>query len=183
MSVGFVRPDVSDLSLTVFGRSLHPELFAIRGRASVAQNGFSANLMVCDAGHVLELRTPTQTISEVLAPRRHPLPLRERLFDRKLKGCRDESLWLPCGTGYHLSFQVERLNPEVYLHLHDEFTGDCEKATVGHVFQSANRLAPAAVSYLQVDLFPRSLLVHAFHTFPDNCAVLKTQTLIELSGA
>ena len=45
------------------------------------------------------------------------------------------------------------------------------------------RLAPAAVSYLQLDLFPRSLLVHAFHTFPENCAVVKTQTLIELPEA
>lgn len=183
MSVGIVRPDVSELSLAVFGRSIHPELFVVHAQTTVVQDGFLARLMICDAGHVLELRSARQTLCEVLAPRHQPLPKRERLFDRKLRGCRDESLNLPCGTGYHLSFQVEQLAPEIYLHLHEEFSTDCEKATLGHVFAPVNRLAPAAISFLQVDLFPRSLLVHAFHTFPETCAVLKTQTLIELPGA
>lgn len=183
MNVGFVRPDVSELNLAVLGRSVHPELFEIYERTSVVQDGFQARLAICEAGHLLELRTPQQTLCEIVAPRGQSLPHRERLFDKKLRGSRDESLWLPGGIGYQLSFQVERLDPEVYLQLHEEFSVDCRKATLGRMFDPPNRLAPAAVSYLQLDLFPRSLLVHAFHTFPENCAVVKTQTLIELPGA
>lgn len=183
MNVGFVRPDVSELNLAVLGRSVHPELFVIYERTTVVQDGFRAHVAICEAGHLLELRTANQTLCEIVAPRGQSLPNRDRLFDKKLRGSRDESLWLPGGIGYQLSFQVERLEPEVYLQLHEEFSSDCRKATLGRMFDPPNRLAPAAVSYLQIDLFPRSLLVHAFHTFPENCAVVKTQTLIELSGA
>lgn len=183
MNVEFVRPDVSELNLAVLGRSVHPELFVIYERTSVVQDGFQARLAICEAGHLLELRTPQQTLCEIIAPKGQSLPHRERLFDKKLRGSRDESLWLPGGIGYQLSFQVERLDPDVYLQLHEEFSTDCRKATLGRMFDPPNRLAPAAVSYLQLDLFPRSLLVHAFHTFPENCAVVKTQTLIELTGA
>ena len=183
MKVSSVRPDVSELNLAVLGRSVHPELFAIYERTSVVQEGFRATLAICDAGHLLELRTQHHTICEIVCPKGQTLPHRQRLFDKKLRGSRDEVLVLPGGVSYQLSFQVERLDPQVYLHLHEEFSTDCRKATLGRMFDPTNRLAPAAISYLQVDLFPRSLLVHAFHTFPENCAVVKTQTLIEQPGA
>ncbi len=183
MNVGIVRPDVSELNLSILGRSVHPELFAIYERTSVIRDGFQMQLAICEAGHLLELRTPHQTLCEIVAPKGQSLPHRDRFFDKKLRGSRDESLWLPGGIGYQVSFQVERLDPEIYLHLHEEFSIDCRKATLGRIFDPPNRLAPAAVSYLQLDLFPRSLLVHAFHTFPENCAVVKTQTLIELPAA
>lgn len=182
MTVGFVRPDVSELNLAVLGRSVHPELLVIYERTSVVQEGFRANLAICEAGHLLELRTPRQTLCEIIAPKDQSLPHHDRLFEKRLRGSRDESLRMPGGIGYQLSFQVERLDPDVYLQLHEEFMSDCRKATLGRVFDPPNRLAPAAISYLQVDLFPRSLLVHAFHTFPENCAVVKTQTLIELTS-
>lgn len=183
MNVSFVRPDVSELSLSVLGRSVHPELLEVYERTSVVQDGFRANLAICEAGHLLELRTAHHTMCEIVGPKCQMLPHRQRLFDRKLRGSRDEVLVLPGGAGYQLSFQVEQLDPVLYLHLHEEFSTDCRKATLGWMFDRSNRLAPAAISYLQVDLFPRSLLVHAFHTFPENCAVVKTQTLIELPGA
>lgn len=182
MAVGFVRADVSELNLAILGRSVHPELLTIYERASVVRDGCQAHLAICDAGHLVELRLPNQTVCEVVAPKGQSLPQRDRLFDKKLRGSRDESLWFPGGLGYQLSFQVERLDPEVYLQLHEEFAADCLKATLGHIFDPPNRLAPAAISFLQLDLFPRSLLIHAFHTFPENCAVVKTQTLIELPG-
>lgn len=183
MTVGFVRPDVSELNLAILGRSVHPELLVVYERTSVVRDHFQLHLAICEAGHLLELRTPQQTLCEIVAPKGQSLPHRERFFDKRLRGIRDESLWMPGGIGYQLSFQVERLDPEVYLQLHEEFSVDCRKATLGRIFDPPNRLAPAAVSYLQLDLFPRSLLVHAFHTFPENCAVVKTQTLIELPGA
>ncbi|MBM3970405.1 MAG: DUF2617 family protein [Planctomycetes bacterium] len=183
MTVGFVRPDVSELKLSILGRSVHPELLVVYERTSVVRDDFQLYLAICEAGHLLELRTPHQTLSEIVAPNGQSLPHRERFFDKKLRGSRDESLRLPGGVGYQVSFQVERLNPEVYLQLHEECSVDCRKATLGRMFDPPNRLAPAAVSYLQLDLFPRSLLVHAFHTFPENCAVVKTQTLIELPKA
>ena len=180
MSVRFVRPDVSELGLAIFGRTLHPELFVIQAQTTITHHSFVAHIAITNAGHVVQLKSSQHLLCEVVAPHRQPLPSRFLLFDKNLRSSRDESLCMPNGVDYHLSFQVERLDPEIYLRLHEEFCIDCKKATLGHIFATPNRLAPAAVSYLQADLFPRSLLIHAFHTFPENCAVVKTQTLIEL---
>ena len=180
MSVQICRPDVSDLDVMVFGRTVHPELLTLHERTTVQQCGFHAQIAICDVGHLIQWRAGDQTLCELLAPRGLAVPRQQRLFDKKVRGSRDESLWLPCGASYQLSFQVEQLPPDVFLQLHEEFSTDYRKATLGHVFVATNRLAPPAISYVQADLFPRSLLVHAFHTFPENCAVVKTQSLFEL---
>jgi hypothetical protein len=33
---------------------------------------------------------------------------------------------------------------------------------------------------VQTDVWTHSLLIHAFHTFPEDCAIVKTQSLFEL---
>jgi hypothetical protein len=36
------------------------------------------------------------------------------------------------------------------------------------------------MSYINAETRNRSLLVQAFHTFPDDCAIVKSQSLIQL---
>ena len=52
--------------------------------------------------------------------------------------------------------------------MHEELSSDCEKAPLRHSFAAKNRLAPAALSFLQTDVWSHSLLVHAVHTFPEH---------------
>ncbi len=180
MSVGFVRPNVSELQLHVFERSVHPELFEIFAAGIVQQPKFLARFQICDEGHTVEFRTPSGILTEVVAAKGHTLPERFEVFQRRVKGSRDESLRCQNGLAYSTSFQSERLSPEAFLALHDELLQDCEKAPLSYIFPPANRLAPAALSYLQVDVWPNSILVHTCHTFPADCAIVKTQSLFEV---
>lgn len=180
MNVGFVRPSVSELSLHLFEWSLHPELFEIRAQQAIRQADYSANVAISDAGHVVELRCGQLTLTEVLARKDQLLPERKLVINRRIKGCRDETCQLDSGAKYHFSFQVERLPPEVFLNLHEELLLDCQRAPIAHSFIAANRLSPAALSFVQTDIWQRSLLIHAFHTFPEDCAIVKTQSLFEL---
>lgn len=180
MSVGFVRPNVSELQLHVFERSVHPELFAIYAIGIVRQPNFLATFRLCEEGHVIEFRSREGLLTEVVAAKGHPLPKRSEVFQRRVKGSRDESLRSQKGLVYSTSFQSERLSPEVFLMMHEELLLDCEKAPLAYIFPPANRLAPAALSYLQVDVWPNSVLVHTCHTFPADCAIVKTQSLIEI---
>ena len=68
----------------------------------------------------------------------------------------------------------------MFLNYHEELIVDCGRADLSHRFPSANRLAPGPISLIRTEADARSLLVHAFHTFPDCCAVVKTQSLFEL---
>lgn len=180
MNVGFVRPSVSELALHLFGWSLHPELIDVRREETIRQPDYSATVRISDAGHLVEFQCRDMTVTEILARRDQLLPERRLLLHRRVRGCRDESCELDSGMRYHLSFQVEKLPPEVFLNLHEELLQDCQRAPISHSFVAANRLSPAALSFVQTDIWPRSLLIHAFHTFPEDCAIVKTQSLFEL---
>ncbi len=92
---------------------------------------------------------------------------------------------IPCchGVVYQTSFQVESLAPEIFLHVHDEILADGGKRGVLHNFQPNHRLAIAPLGYIVVETRHQCLLVSAFHTFPEENTVIKSQTLIERRAA
>ena len=49
-----------------------------------------------------------------------------------------------------------------------------------HRFDSGSRLALGAVSWVSIETTAKRLLVQAFHTFPDDLAIVKSQTLFEI---
>ena len=49
-----------------------------------------------------------------------------------------------------------------------------------HTFNSSGRMALGAISYIHVETRNRSMLVQAFHTFPDDYAIVKVQSLFEV---
>jgi hypothetical protein len=49
-----------------------------------------------------------------------------------------------------------------------------------HKFDSNGRMALGAISYINIETRNKSLLVQAFHTFPDDCAIVKSQSLFEV---
>ena len=180
MSVSFVRPNAAELVFHLFGRSIHPELFDIHAEKVIEQPQYSAAIRICEAGHVVEFSTSGDTVTEVTAARRHPLPQRKHVLEKKLRGSRDESIELDNGLAYHVSYQLEQLDPEVFLNFHEELLMDSRRADLSHHFPGGNRLAPSPISVIQADVWPHSLLIHAFHTYPENCALVKTQSLFEL---
>ena len=82
-----------------------------------------------------------------------------------------------------MSFQVETLSPEIFLHVHDEILADGAKRGLLHNFPTQNRLAVAPLSFIQADARPGCLCLSSFHTFPDEHTVVKTQSLIERRGS
>jgi hypothetical protein len=166
--------------LHVYGRSVHPELFRIFAETEIAQGGYSATLRICDTGHNIDFRYKGHTVTELTATREQLLPQKKRLLEKTLRGCRDESVRFDGGLKYSLSYQMERLDPTVFLNFHEELLADCKRAAIAYRFPAEGRLSPESLSLLRTDTTARSLLIHAFHTFPESGSVLKTQSLFEL---
>jgi len=180
MSISFARPDIAQLKFQLYGRSVHPELFQIHAEADVWHQTFLAVIRVCDAGHTVELRTSDETVTEVMATRNQLLPQQNRLVNRRLRGHHDESVEFRSGLSYQASFHLEELDPDVFLDFNEELIVDSGQAKVAYHFPSMNRLSPGPLSVIRAESTSDSLLVHAYHTFPESCAVVKTQSLFEL---
>ncbi|RPI89999.1 MAG: DUF2617 family protein [Planctomycetaceae bacterium] len=180
MPVHLARPDVGTLVFRLFGRPVHPELVSVCARNSIRHAKWQGDLAICHAGHMITFHHRQGMLCEIATNNETPLPKGCQVISRRLRGCRNESVEHDAGILYHVSYQVEHLEPEVFLNLHEELMIDSARAYVAHQFPSSSRLAPCALSLIQTEVRSNSLLVHAFHTFPDNCAVVKTQSLFEI---
>jgi hypothetical protein len=178
MSVSSTRPSIADLVFHLYGRSVHPELFQVCSEFEICQRRYAAVLRICDGGHTIELRQGGKTVTEVMSGARQPLPERKRLLEKRVHGCRNQAHEFE-DLRYQASYQLEQLDPEVFLNYHEELLSDCARASVYHRFAPGHRLAPGSISLIRAEAEPRSLLVHTFHTFPESCGVVKTQSLFE----
>jgi len=180
MRVDAARPDIDSLVFRLFSRSVHPELFDVLAQTTIRQDYYTAAVLICDAGHVIAFHHNRQTLCEVTTSVDRPLPHNRQVIGRRLHGNRDDSVEHDGGILYHVSFQVEQLDPEVFLNCHEELLLDSTRARMSHHFSPTSRLSPAPLSFIQTEERPHSLLVHTFHTFPDNRGVVKTQSLFEV---
>ena len=174
------RPKVAELAFQLYGRALHPELFQVFQSRTVERGGFKAKIEITSAGHVVTWRYGGLTLTEVAASAQHPLPQKRRLIHHKLRGERTDGLECRGGVRYQMSFQLEPVAPEVFWTFQQELAHDGERQGLIHRFDASGRMALGALSYIHVETRNRSLLVQAFHTFPDDYAIVKSQSIFEL---
>lgn len=177
-----VRPKVAELAFQLFGRSLHPELFEVFKSRKIERGGYTAKIDITSAGHVVTWRYAGLTLTEVACSAQHPLPEKRRLMSYKLKGERNDQVKCRGGVAYQVSFQLEPVSPEVFWTFQQELERDGEKQGLLHTFDASGRMALGALSYIHVETRSRSMLVQAFHTFPDDFAIVKSQSLYQLPG-
>ncbi len=179
MKLDFVRPDASQLSFRLFDRALHPELFNRFAEAVLTAAEFRAVLQICDGGHKLEFQRGKDVLTEVMGPSDQELPDRGRCFGYRLRGCRDAAHALPGVVQYQCSTQIEQLDPEVFQEVHEELRRDARRAFLAYEFPALQRFCAPPLSIIHGEVGQRSLLIHAFHTFPESGTVLRTQSLFE----
>ena len=175
-----VRPKVAELAFQLYGRSLHPELFQVYRSQAIERGGDAAKVAITSAGHVVTWRHGGLTLTEVAVSAQNPLPQKRRLLSYRLRGERHDRVECRGGVTYQTSFQLEPVAPEVFWTFQQELADDGQRRGLLHRFDSSGRMALGALSYINVETRNRSMLVQAFHTFPDDYAIVKSQSLFEL---
>ncbi len=175
-----VRPKVAELVFQLYGRSLHPELFEVFGCRTIKRGGYEATIDITSAGHVVKWRYQGITLTEVATGAHHPLPERRRLLNYPLKGQCGDRVECRGGVSYEFNFQLETVEPSLFWMVQQELSADSERNGMLHCFDSSGRMAMGALSYINIESRNRSLMVQAFHTFPDDYAVVKSQSLFKI---
>jgi hypothetical protein len=179
MGVSFGRSRVAELSFQVFGRSVHPDWFAVRRHCRVGQGRWEADIRIIEGGHAVVFRSGLLRLTEVLSGPETMLPEPGLLYHSPLKHERTASLKPGPGVEYQACFEVERVDREVFAHLSDEMTLDASVGRLFHRFAPVNRMAPAPITHIRFEARVKGLTVHAFHSFPDERAIVRTQSLFE----
>jgi hypothetical protein len=177
-----VRPRIAELVFQLYGRSLHPELFEILGTRRIERGGYIANVQITNAGHVVTWQYDGITLTEVAASAQHPLPQRRRLMSHRLKGTCTDHVECRGGIKYHVEFSLEPVERETFWTYQHELTKASTREGLLYCFESSGRFGLGALSYVNLESRDRSLKVQAFHTFPDDYAIVKSQSVFSLPG-
>ena len=174
------RPKVAELVFLLYGRPLHPELFQVYQSRTIERGSYQAKIDITGAGHVVTWRYAGLTLTEVAASAQHPLPERRRLLSYRLKGRRSDRVECRGKVRYEVSFDIEPAEPEVFWNFQDALALDGQRQGLLHRFDYSGSIALGALSYINFEARNRTLLVQAFHTFPEDYAIVKSQSLFQL---
>ena len=170
---------IEELSFSLFQRPLHPELFNIYASRKVKTEKYEAIIWITGCTHVVSVFSDDVCLAEVVSPPSQMLPERGLIERFRFRGPRNHKCTLSKGVSYMTDFQVERLNVNLYR---QSFT-DLEK--FGRDRGIFVRFPELEIDGLQpfcyVDFEARKteLHIHSFAAYPDQIAMIKTQSLFD----
>ncbi len=179
MSGPYLRPRVDELVFRLFDRPVHPEFFDTLAVRRVDRAGYRVTVHITRTGHVLGWSDGRTHLAEVTATRDQELPAAGGRLAQRFRGERNARCDLFPGLRYQMNLQVETLPPELFLAFQEEILGDGRRKGFVYHLRTHNRLGVAPVGVVIAEALQDSLSVSAFHTFPDELTVIKTQSLIE----
>ena len=169
------------LTLLLYQRTLHPELFKILGTEQVSRRAYDADIWLVEGGHVITLTAGKNTLTEVIVSNHD-----QQLTDRGLlqtipcRGERYHEMTSGENIKYMISTQEEQLTQTLYDATKYEIATYAAKRELMSAETPAKDDAGAVLSVLDIERRSHELLVQSFHLFDENQMVIKTQAIIEV---
>jgi len=176
-----VRPQIADLVFQFYGRSLHPELFEMQQVRTIERSLYTASIKITSTGHVVSWQQPGGMIlTEVATSSNHELPIKRRLMSHRLRGDGQDRIECAAGLTYETEFALELADCATIRGYQQEIQLAGPKQGLLYQFESSGRIGVGAFSYIHFESRARALRIQAIHTFPDNGAILKSQSTFRL---
>jgi len=177
MKFSITRPETTELAVSLFARPLHPELFETCERYELEGKSFSASVQLTSYGHAVEFRSGERFITEVLDCKQAVLPRIKRLCLFSTENSRNLKYTLENGLSIRLCLECEYLAPDVFRRVEQEYWKDAQSATLSHLVGGRDDRDSPSLSFVRIDPVDDAFGVHTFHLFPEEYAILKTQSL------
>jgi len=169
-----------DLHVFLYDRPLHPELFHHFADYRVRQGRYHVDVWVIGLSHVVTVSMGHRSIAELVATDQDLLPTRGLLTRFRLKGERDAERRTSDGWHYMVSSQVEIMDDPLYKSVHNDLIRHATKLGWYYPYEqwADDDLVP--FTYMDYEARDGEFHVHAFHAFPQQGTLIKTQSIFEL---
>lgn len=175
-----VRPKITDLNFHLFARNVHPELFEVCAHRTLVRENYELEIGITTDGHVITFRHEEIQLTEISAGVHHPLPTQRVLLSHPIEGVCQDATTFKDTVGYQSEVQLEGVQPQTFVTIEQQLDEKIECEGLVHRFHSNGRLAFGAISYINVQAFHHHVRIRTFHTFPETCAVLKSESRFSL---
>ena len=176
MDTSTVRPKVAELTFQLFGRSVHPELFHIYKSHRIQRDNYSAQIHITSDGHLITWSAGTHTLTEIASSVHQQVPSNRRLFSVPLRDSGQDRLKTSDPIEYRYEYALERVPAEMFWMIQQQLGESCKNHELIQLFDSSGRIAIGGLSFIHVDSRLKSLHIQAIHTFPDDLALVKTES-------
>ncbi len=168
------------LTLLLYQRTLHPELFKILASESVSRRAYEADIWLVEGGHVISLTAGKNTLTEVIVTSNEPLTDRGLLQTIPCRGEKYHEMQSSPNLKYMISTQEEQLSQTLYDATKHEISTYAARRELMSAETPATQETGATLSVLDIERRSHELLVQSFHLFDENQMVIKTQAIIEV---
>lgn len=169
------------LTLLLYQRTLHPELFRILRTEKVSRRAYEADIWLIEGGHVVVFTAGKHCLGEVILTNGEPPPDRGLLQTIPCRGEKYHEMTVPGGNiKYMISTQEEQLTTTLYEATKHEIVNYAAKRELMTAQTPATPECGASLSVLDIERRSHELLVQSFHLFDENQMVIKTQGIFEV---
>jgi len=169
------------LTLLLYQRTLHPELFKIHASEQVSRRAYEADIWLVEGGHVIMLTAGKNTLTEVIVTNNEPLTDRGLLQSIPCRGEKYHEMTAGENIRYMISTQEEQLTQTLYDATRQEIASYAAKRELMTADLPGTPEQGGSLSVLDIERQSHSLIVHSFHLFDENQMVIKTQAIIEVT--
>jgi hypothetical protein len=168
------------LTLLLYQRTLHPELFRILASEQVNRRAYEADIWLVEGGHVISFNAGKNTLTEVIVTKNDPMTDRGLLLSTPCRGEKYHEDTYGGNIRYMISTQEEQLTQTLYEATKHEIASYAAKRELMTAETPATPETGASLSVLDIERRSHELLVQSFHLFDENLMVIKTQAIIEV---
>ena len=168
------------LTLLLYQRTLHPELFKILANEQVSRRAYEADIWLVEGGHVITFTSGKNTLSEVIVTNHEPLTDRGLLQSIPCRGEKYHEMTVGGALRYMISTQEEQLTQTLYDATREEISTYAQKRELMSAEVAATQESGGSLSVLDLERCSHELRVQSFHLFDENQMVIKTQAIIEV---
>ncbi len=181
VELGETLQRVADLKFALYHRPLHPELFRIHQSRHIERGTYQADIWVNGLSHVLTVQSAGRCVTEVTTDDLEVLPQNGLITSFQFRGERDHMEEFDDGMRYILSTQVERMNQNLFHASHRDllhYAGSRGLLVTFNEWAGDDELVP--FSFIDHEARDREFHVQAFHSFPADFTIIKTQSIVEI---
>src|SRR5262249_8832995 len=168
------------LTLLLYQRTLHPELFKISATEQVSRRAYEADIWLVDGGHVISFTAGKNTLTEVIVMGNETMTDRGLMQTIPCRGEKYHEMTAGGNIRYMISTQEEQLTQTLYDATRQEIQQYALKRELMSAETPATQDTGASLSVLDIERRSHELLVQSFHLFDENQMVIKTQAIIEV---
>ena len=172
---------VSSLRFYLYEHPLHQELFKIYDDRHIAKGGYEAQIWVTGCTHMIGFYRGPSAMVQLIADEETELPARGLMMETPFRGEKVHEQKHTDGINYMMNFQVEVMSPAVYSKTHHELARQGSRRGLFVPFPRWMVRSLIPFTYINYEAKPNGLHVFAFHAFPSDLTLIKTQSIFELS--